>query len=158
MQQTMGATEQQLADHQFCRDLDHPHLESLLGCASKVKFEPGEAIFRIGEPANTFYLIQRGRVAVEVPAHGGRPISIQTLGENSVLGWSWLISPYQWRFDARAIEATEAIALDGRCLRGKTEEDHDLGYALLKRFSAVMAERLEATRIQLLDIYGVTHD
>ena len=46
------------------------------------------------------------------------------------------------------------IALDGKCLRTKCENDHDLGYELLKRFADIMTKRVESTRLQLLDIYG----
>jgi CRP-like cAMP-binding protein len=77
------------------------------------------------------------------------------LAAGEVLGWSWLIPPYHWKFDARAIEQTRALALDGKCLRTKCEEDHDLGYELLKRFAQIMEERLQATRLQLLDVYGL---
>ena len=74
--------------------------------------------------------------------------------DEDVLGWSWLIPPYRWRFDARAIDLTRAIALDGKCLRGKCDQDPRLGYELLKRVAAIMAERLHATRLQMLDVYG----
>ena len=72
-----------------------------------------------------------------------------------LLGWSWLFPPYQWHFDARALELTRTTALDGQCLRIKCEEDHELGYRLGQRFAHVMMQRLQATRLQLLDVYGV---
>jgi hypothetical protein len=93
-------------------------------------------------------------VALEVTAPGRAPLVVQTLGAGEILGWSWLVPPHHWLFDAVALEQTRAIALDGRCLRGKCEADHDLGYELLKRFALIMEERLEATRLQLLDLYG----
>jgi CRP-like cAMP-binding protein len=93
-------------------------------------------------------------VALEIVAPQRGPIIVETLGEGDILGWSWLIPPYNWHFDARAVELTRAIALDGKCLRTKCEADHDLGYELLKRFTNIMEQRLEATRLQLLDIYG----
>ena len=74
-----------------------------------------------------------------------------------MLGWSWLIPPYRWRFSARTQQATQALAFDGKFLRAKCEEDHDLGYELLKRFSRVFSERLQATRVQLLDVYAANH-
>jgi CRP-like cAMP-binding protein len=98
-------------------------------------------------------MIRQGKVAIEILAPELGPITVQTVGEGDVLGWSWLIPPYRWRFGARAVELTRAITLDGKCLRQKSEEDHDLGYELLKRFSGIIVERLEATRLQLLDIY-----
>jgi CRP-like cAMP-binding protein len=119
-----------------------------------VRFDAGEVIFREGEEANKFYLIRQGKVAVEMFAPSRGPIILQTLGEGEVLGWSWLVAPYRWRFDGRAVELTRAIALDGECLRGKCEEDHNLGYELMKRVSLVMEKLVQATRLQLADVYG----
>lgn len=144
-----------LADHPFARGLNDRHLELLLGCASNVRFEAGQLLFREGEEANQFYLIREGKVAVELFAAERGLINILTLGEGEVLGWSWLVPPYRWRFDAHAIESTRTIALDGRCLREKSECDHDLGYELLKRIAHTMEERLQATRLQLLNVYEV---
>ncbi|MER3445715.1 MAG: hypothetical protein C4291_02255 [Candidatus Dadabacteria bacterium] len=77
------------------------------------------------------------------------PITIHTLGEGDVLGWSWLFPPYRWRFSARAVAHTEAIVLDGRYIRARCEEDHDLGYELLKRFAEVIEQRFQAMRRRL---------
>jgi CRP-like cAMP-binding protein len=143
-----------LAEHSFFRGLPRPYLELVAGCGKNVRFEAGTFIAREGEDADTFYLIRHGAVALELhlPNQGTR--TLQTLGPGDILGWSWLVPPYRWRFDARAVEPTRAIALDGKCLRDKCEADHDLGYALLKRFAYVLGQRLEATRLQLLDVYG----
>lgn len=81
-------------------------------------------------------------------------ITIQTLSAGDVLGWSWLFPPYHTHFGARAIEPIRALSLDAKCLRNKCEEDHDLGYEFMKRFSEVVIQRLQATRLQLLDVYG----
>jgi CRP-like cAMP-binding protein len=135
------------------KELEPRHLRILVGCASNVRFNAGQILFHEGEEANQFYMIRQGKVAIEILAPELGPITVQTVGEGDVLGWSWLIPPYRWRFDARAVELTRAIALDGKCLRQKSEEDHDLGYELLKRFSGIIVERLEATRLQLLDVY-----
>ena len=144
-----------VAEHPFFEGLAAEHVQLIVGCASNVRFDAGQFIFRAGEEADQFYLIRHGRVALEIAAPQGPPITIQTIGEGEILGWSWLIPPYHWHFDARAIELTRAIALDGKCLREKCEEDHDLGYELLKRFAHIMDQRLQATRLQLLDVYGV---
>lgn len=143
-----------LATHPFLKGLEQAHLDLLVGCASNMVFKPGQLLFRTGEEANQFYILRDGQVAIEIPIPPRGVINIQTMGEGEVLGWSWLIPPYHWHFNARAVEATRAIALDGKCLRGKCEQDHDLGYELLKRFSHIIEQRLEATRLQLLDIYG----
>ncbi|MDP3980846.1 MAG: cyclic nucleotide-binding domain-containing protein [Chlamydiota bacterium] len=147
-----------LAEQQFLQGLRPEIYKMVLGCASNVKFEPGEFVLREGMQADWFYLIRDGKVAVEVNTAQQGPITVQTVEKGDVLGWSWLIPPYQWRFDARAIERTRAIALDGKCLRQKCEENYELGYVLLKRFSTVIVQRLEATRLQLLDLYGVSEE
>jgi CRP/FNR family cyclic AMP-dependent transcriptional regulator len=151
----METLEPILAKHPFLKGLDPQHLKILVGCASNVRFNAGQFLFHEGEEANEFYMIREGKVAVQIQGAERGPITVQTIGEGEVLGWSWLIPPYRWRFDARALELTRAIALDGKCLRMKSEEDHDLGYELLKRFAAIIVERLEATRLQLLDVYKV---
>jgi CRP-like cAMP-binding protein len=143
-----------LTEHPFMQGLDSVQIKLLVGCASNVVFQPGEFIFREGENADQFYFIRHGKAVVEayVPQQG--PITIQTRGAGEVMGWSWMVPPYKWHFDARAVELTRAFALDGKCLRDKCEDDHDLGYALMKKFSVLIAQRLEATRLQLMDIYG----
>lgn len=150
----METLEPILAEHPFLQGLEPHYLELIVGCASNVRFDAGQFLCREGEEANQFYIIRRGKVAVEIFGAQKGPVTVQTIGEGEVLGWSWLIPPYNWHFDARALELTRAIALDGKCLRNKCENDHDLGYELLKRFTSIMEQRLEATRLQLLDIYG----
>jgi CRP-like cAMP-binding protein len=151
----MESLEGLIAGHPFFKGFDARHVKLLTGCAYNEKYNAGEFLFRQGEPANKFYIMRTGKVSVEifVPQRGA--VTIQTTDEGEILGWSWLVKPYQWHFDARAMDLTRVIALDGECLRKKCEEDHDLGYELHKRFADIMADRLEATRVQLMDIYGV---
>lgn len=149
----METLEPILAKHPFLKGLKPEHLKILVGCASNVRFNAGQFLFHEGEEANEFYMIREGKVAVQIQGAERGPITVQTIGEGEVLGWSWLIPPYRWRFDAKALELTRAIALDGKCLRTKSEEDHDLGYQLLRRFAGIIVERLEAARLQLLDVY-----
>lgn len=143
-----------LSEHPFFADLPEKHLATLVGCASNVRFDSGGSIFRTGHEANQFFLIRHGRVALEIPLPGRPALTIQTLSEGEVLGWSWLVPPYIWMLDARVVDQVRAVALDGKCLRGKCEADHDLGYELLKRFAQIMEIRLQATRLQLVDVYG----
>ncbi len=150
--------EQILAEHPFFEGLKPEYVALLVGCASNVVFHAGEYIMSEGDPADHFYIIRQGMVARELAAPGHGAIPIQTEGEGDVLGWSWLIPPHRWRFDGRAVELTRAIALDGACLRGKCDEDHDLGYELLTRFSQEIVERLENARLQLLDMYSANTD
>jgi len=144
-----------LAEHPFFQNLDERYLQLIVGCASNVRFDAGQFIFREGDEANQFYLVRHGKVALKIFTPERGPIVIQTISEGEIFGWSWLIPPYHRHFDAQAVELTRAIALDGKCLRTKCEEDHDLGYELLMRSARIMEQRLQATRLQLLDIYGV---
>ena len=149
----MENLERILAEHPFFKDMDERYLELLTGCASNVRFEAGQYIFHAEEEANRFFLLRQGKVALEAFAPERGSIVILTLEEGEVLGWSWLFPPHRWKFDARVVEFTRAIALDGACLRRKAEENHDLGYEFMKRFSALMARALLATRLQLLNVY-----
>jgi CRP-like cAMP-binding protein len=149
----METLEPLLAEHPFFRDLPPGDVQLVTGCAKNTRFEAGQMIFREGEDADQFYLIRQGKVSLEVFTQQG-PAPIQTIGAGDTLGWSWLIPPYKWRFDARAIEMTLAFALDGKCLRGKCDDDPRLGYELLKRIAAIIADRLHSTRLQMLDVYG----
>lgn len=131
-----------------------PAIGSLVsGCARNVRFDHGQFLFQEGASADEFYLIRQGVVALEIQAPGGPGAVISTLGIGDVLGVSWLVPPYRWTFDARALEATRAIGVDARCLRSKCETDHDLGYELLKRVAAQLVRRLHASRLQMLDVY-----
>jgi CRP-like cAMP-binding protein len=143
-----------LAAHPFFEGLAAKHVQLIVGCAANVRFVAGQFIFREGEEANRFYLIRQGSVALEIFAPERGAITVETLGEGDVLGWSWLFPPHHWHFDARALTLTRAIALDGQCLRNKCEEDHELGYALTMRFARVMIERLQATRQRLLELHS----
>jgi len=143
-----------LKEHPFFKDLKQEYFDIILGCASNVRFKEGGIIFREGDKANKFYLIRYGRVAIDVSLSNHRSVSIQTIQDGDILGWSWLIPPYRARFLCRAVVDTRAIALDGKCLREKCENNHDLGYELLMRMTKVFTQRLENTRIQLLNLYG----
>ncbi|MBZ5726161.1 MAG: cyclic nucleotide-binding domain-containing protein [Acidobacteriia bacterium] len=143
-----------IAEHPYFAGLEPEYTSLLVGCASNVRFDAGRYLWREGEEANQFYLIREGRVAIEMMPPHRKAIVVETVGEGEILGWSWLLPPYTWRFHARAVEMTRALALDGKCLRNKCEQNHDLGYELLKRFAQIINHRLDATRMQLLDLYG----
>lgn len=140
--------------HAFFADLDDATIDLVTGCASNTRFEAGEVIARQGEPADQFFLIREGRVAVAFPSPQGGSVTIQTLDEDDIVGWSWLMPPYEWQFDVTAVRPVRALSLDGKCLRQKCEKDPSLGYELMKRFSQTMVKRLQAARLQLLDLYG----
>jgi len=150
----MQSLEPYLAEHPFLKGMEKRHIELLVGCAKNVRFEEGQHIFHEGDEANEFYFIRHGKLALEIfrPHKGG--IVVQTVGSGDVLGWSWLVPPHFRHLDCRAMELTRAIALDGACLRGKCDEDHKLGYELMKRFAHLVEQELVSLRLQLLDIYG----
>ena len=149
----MESLEGILASHPFFSRLEEHHVRLLAGCASNVRFPAGEFVFREGEPANHFYLIREGKISLEISSPGSGALVIETLEAGDIVGWSWLFAPYRWRFDGRAVMTTRALALDGACLRDKSEQDHELALELYKRFSLILAERLQATRLQLLNVY-----
>ena len=143
-----------LTDNQFFGGLSGPDMELIAGCGTNVHFSPGATIFNEGDPADTFYVLRRGSVAIEIGAPHREPIVVETIGSGEVLGVSWLLPPYRWSFDGRARGEVSAVQLDGACLRGKCDDDPTLGYDLYKRFAGLMRDRLHATQIQLLDMYG----
>jgi CRP-like cAMP-binding protein len=130
------------------------HRELIAGCATNRVFADGELLAREGEPANAFYVLREGGVALETYVPQGGSLVIETLHEQDLVGWSWLVPPYRTAFDVRAVGAVHAIAFDGECLRGKCEHDAALGYDLMRRFAPVIVERLQATRLRLIDVYG----
>jgi len=134
--------------------LERDQIELIAGCGQTAGFEAGEYLFRSDEPADRFFVIRRGLVAIELFAPSRGQVIVSTHGPGDVVGWSWLFPPYRWQFDGRASEATRGISFDGACLRGKCDADHELGYALMQRFALKMLERLQETRVRLLDVYG----
>jgi len=142
-----------VSEHAFFRDFPARHLEVIVGCASNLRFDAGTFIFHEGEAAEKFYLIREGKVALQIVSERRGALNIQTLGPGEILGWSWLFPPYQWKLSAKVIDPTRALVIDGHWLRDKSEQDHDLGYELLKRFSRVFVKRLESIRLQLVNVY-----
>jgi CRP-like cAMP-binding protein len=134
--------------------LDPRHLELIAGCGMNARFAAGDPLFRAGEAADRFFLIRQGSVALELAVPQQEPITIETLHDGEVVGWSWLFEPHRWQFGAQALTDTAVIAFDGACLRGKCDADHELGYQLMRRFAGALVDRLQATRLQLLDVYG----
>ena len=150
----METLEPILAQHPFLQGLDPAMLSLIVGCASNVRFDVNQRLFEEGDEATQFFVIRSGKVGIEMNVPGRGAVTIQTISEGEILGWSWLLPPYLWHFSARATELTRAIALDGTCLRTKCEKDSHLGYELLKRFAGILEDRLESMHLQLLDIYS----
>jgi CRP/FNR family cyclic AMP-dependent transcriptional regulator len=140
--------------HPFMAGVSEESLELVVGCARNVAFAPSSLLCAEGESADTFYLLRRGRVSVNVHAPGRGSIVIETVGPGDVVGWSWLVPPFRWTFDARAMDRVGCIAIDGACLRAKSLTDPSLGFELLSKVSVTLLARLQATRMRLLDLYG----
>lgn len=143
-----------LAQQPFLAGLNPTQMALLADCALPSRFKAGETIFREGEPADRFYLIEKGKVVLESGADFGEPVVIETIGAGDLLGWSWMMPPYVWHFTARAVEPTDVIYFNGTILRQYCERDHSLGYELHKRMSAVMARRLQAARKKMLSVHA----
>jgi CRP-like cAMP-binding protein len=143
-----------VAQHAFFAGLEPPFIALVSGCAKNARVEAGTYLFHEGESADWFYLLRDGRVALEMrdPARGA--VTLQTLGAGEVCGLSWLVPPYRWSYDARALEGVRAIAIDAACLRRKSEADPRFGYEMMKRFMPPLVQRLQAARLQMIDIYG----
>jgi CRP-like cAMP-binding protein len=143
-----------LPQHPFFAGLDPATIALAAGCATNVHFRPGALLFREGDPADVFYVLRHGRVSVQMRTPT-EAVVLDTAHDGDVVGWSWLVAPYRWTFDARATDDTSAIAFDGACLRDKCGSDPALGYAMLQRVVQVMSSRLHSARVRLLDLYGV---
>lgn len=152
----METLEPLLKSHPFFKDLDPSFITILVGCAANRLFPKGAYLTRAGEEANEFYLIRHGLVSIETSNGRGDPVVLQTADDGDIIGWSWLVPPYFWHFDVRAEVDTRVFVLDGACIRKKCEENCKLGYELLKRFAQIIERRLEATRLQLLDVYHIS--
>jgi CRP-like cAMP-binding protein len=143
-----------LQRHPFLRDMPPQFLKKIEDLAAYNEFEAGEFLFRQGEQATAFYLVLRGQVDLELFSASGGPIVLQRIREAEVIGWSWFVAPFLWRFDARAVEPTAVISLDALQLEKEMHGNHSLGYELLRRLVVVITERLEAARSELLERYA----
>jgi CRP-like cAMP-binding protein len=140
-----------LAAHAFFATMNEDYIKLLSEFVTERQVAKGEVLFQQGKAADKFYLVRKGRVSVQVPALVGPPLELQVLGDDQMLGWSWLIPPYRWSFLARAVEDTKLLEFDGHAIRARCEEDPKFGYELFKRFTALMSERLDAARQKMMD-------
>jgi CRP-like cAMP-binding protein len=150
----MEGLERIVLAHPFFAGLEAELGPVVSGCARNHRFNPGQYLAHEGDPADEFFLIRHGKVALEILPPGQSPVVFSTEGEGDIVGTSWLVPPYRWRFDARAVELTRAIGIDARCLRDKCEADPRLGYEMMKRIAPILEGRLGDMRLQMLDVYG----
>ena len=141
-------------EHALFDGMDPAQVEFIAGCGRLRRFHEGEYLTRENDAADHFFLLLEGRVVIETHRINQPPAPLLTLSANDIVGWSWLIPPYRYQFDARALTPVRTVELNGQCIRGKCETDNCLGYALLKRLTSVMVDRIHGARMQLLDVYG----
>ena len=151
---TRRTIEDLLREHPFTARLKPEQLALVAGCGKNVHYAAGDFLAREGSPADEFFVIRQGRVAVSASVPGRGDIVLETLREGDVAGWSWIMPPYLWTFNIQALEPVLAIALDGKCLRQKCETDTRLGFDIMRALAEIMTVRLRATRLQLVDMYG----
>jgi CRP/FNR family transcriptional regulator, cyclic AMP receptor protein len=145
--------EELLAEDEFFGTLGDADLGTVAGCGRLERFSAGDHLFLAGEPADRFYLIRQGRVALDLHAAERGVVTIDTVEPGEIAGISWLFPPYRWQFDARASEPVAAVGFDAACLRAKAESEPRLGYELMKRFASLLLQRMQSARLRLLDLY-----
>ena len=143
-----------LQSHTIFSDLQPAHIQVLADYAEEKAFTAGDLLFNQEEPAEHFYILIEGAIEVEVPAIAGPNLVVQSLGADDVLGWSWLIPPYKWTFEAKARADSKVLVFDGKTLLEHCEKNHHFGYSLMKRFAGLMSERLHAARRKMMDSWA----
>jgi len=151
----MSNLETAIAEHPFTQGLNPRYLHLLTGCATYERFGVQQEIFHESFAADHFYLIQSGHIALQTFIPGQGATTIETIGAGDTLGWSWLFPPHSWHFTAVSLEPTETVTLCARTLREEMEENHDFGYEIAMRVSRVILDRLQATRVRMLELYDV---
>jgi CRP-like cAMP-binding protein len=151
----MRTAAQLLSEHPFFEGMDRDALALIEGCTYLKHVRPDQFLFSEGDSADEFFLLRSGHVVLECHAPGRAAYVLDSVSAGGALGWSWLVPPYRWFCDGRATEEVSALVVDGRCLRGKCDENPVLGYALLQRVAQVMFQRLQSARVRLQDLYGV---
>ena len=140
-----------LSAHEFFSEFSDDVLKFLCECSSTREIKKGQILFLQGEHADKFYVVRSGRISIQMPAIMGPTLEIQTVDEDQVLGWSWLISPYQWNFQTKAEEDSELLQFDGAAILARCEQEPKFGYELLKKFAGLMSVRLNAARQKMMD-------
>ena len=144
---------EKVLEQPYFTDIKPEYLDILVKTASEVSFEKGHFLLTKGSDANNLYMLSSGKVNIEIDGEEKGPITIQSIGVGDIIGWSWLVPPFEWQFDAIVIEPTNVLKFDGVALRNTCEENHGFGYDLIKRVTTVMTNRLLSTRLKLMEYY-----
>lgn len=143
-----------IAMHDFAADLPGGWVRRLAVHGRPVFYPAGHRLFRTDDPADRFWLVDSGEVVLDFPVPGRGDIVIERLHHDSVVGWSWLLAPYRWRFGAVVAEDVHAVEFDAEPVRELIADDPEAGRELNARFMAVLAERLHASRKRLAELYA----
>jgi CRP/FNR family transcriptional regulator, cyclic AMP receptor protein len=143
-----------LTGHPFLAGLPQAAVSGIADLAASYDLPEGYRLFAEGDPADRFYLLGHGRVALDLHVPGRGPVIVETLGGGAVIGWSWLCPPHRWRFGAVVLKPTQVVAVDGESMRAICDSDPIVGYEIARRLLTVVADRLHATRVRFLDLYA----
>ena len=149
----MEPLEHTIARHEFFRDFKPQHLKIFQDCVSDAHYGRDQFILRQGQGAERFFIIRKGEVRLELQTPESGSIPIQTIGPDEIVGWSWIVPPYKSAFDARAVEHLHVIVFDTNELRRKCEQDFELGYRVLQKFTAALSSRFDTVRAMLIDYH-----
>ena len=140
-------------NHPFTQGLTAEHCATLAGLGERATYRKDELIFTEGDQRHEFFLLLEGRVALEMIAQG-QALRVHTLEPGDELGWSSVLSGRGKFYQARALEPVEAIRFDGHVLLEKCRSDNGNGNKIMHRLVGVVSERLQAARLQVLDMYS----
>ncbi len=138
----------------FFAGMSSGDVDEVVSCATTMSFPAGLHLFHEGEPADRFYVVREGRVALEIYVPSKGALSLDSVEPGEIVGLSWLFSPHRWQMDARAVTDLRVVAIDGDCLRNKCDANPRFGYDLMQRLSRVAQQRMHSARLRLLDLYG----
>ena len=141
-----------LTKSQCPKELGEKTLEALAASGTERQFADNVYLLRTGDPADRFFLVREGRVSIELPAGYKRTTAIQTIDAGELLGWSWLIPPYQFRISARAVGPVSVYSFDAKTVRERMDKDHDVGYEIQRCFTRLLAQRLEGALSQIVGL------
>ncbi len=147
--------DQILAEHPLFQSFDAATIALFAGCAKHEHFRKGERIYSEGTPADRFYIVTHGDVALQLATPEREPLITETVHAGEMFGWSWMIAPFRHSNDAVALNEVRAISLDGKCLRGKCDASPALGYTMFQHWVPHLLTRMQSLRLQVLDLYGV---
>ncbi|MEV4138841.1 cyclic nucleotide-binding domain-containing protein [Dactylosporangium sp. NPDC049742] len=141
-----------LVEHPFMAGVPDRFLERMAHYSHRVTVRAGTRLFSEGGRADRFWLIRDGLVSLDTHLPGRGDVVVETIGAGQVLGWSWLFPPYRWHFGATADTPVLAICFDAAGVRAMCAEEPELGYELTRRLIGVVVERMQATRLRMLDL------